>query len=101
MLMIPMQSLDHRKDALIVVLDEAGVERMRQSDPAEVILAQCGKQLLNPTIMICFEKDHKSLDPFIQRGDIKGLITHLQRGWKFRPEIGDHDRGPESIAGQN
>jgi hypothetical protein len=29
---------------------------------------------------------------------LKAIIEYLQRGWKFRPEVGDHDRGPEKLV---
>lgn len=101
MLIIPIQSIDHTNDALVVILDSDSVDRMGKSDPAEVVLKDCGKQLVNPTILICHEHDHKALNKFIHRNDIAGLIKYLQRGFKFRPESGDHDRGPESIMESN
>jgi hypothetical protein len=101
MLLIPIQSADHKEDAVIVVIDGVSLERMQKADPAEIVLRQSGKHLVNPTLLFCFERDHVALNKFIQANNIKGLIKHLQRGWKFRPELGDHDRGPESIKAQN
>lgn len=101
MLLIPMQSSDHKNDIMIVVLDDIGLQRIQQADPAEIPLSKTGKTLVNPLILICHESDHSSLNKYIQRNDIQGLIKHLQRGWKFQPELGDNDRGPESIKDSN
>jgi hypothetical protein len=101
MLMIPIQTPGNREDALVIVLDDANIERMKKADPAEIPLPGCGKHLVNPQILVAYEKDHATLNRFIQRNDLAGLIEHIQRGFTFQPEKGDHDRGPESIHGTN
>ncbi len=101
MLLVPIQTQNHANDAVIIVLDQNSIDRMAKFDPAEILLSQTGKKLVSPKILICFEKDEAALSKFIHKADIKGLIKYLQRGWKFHPELGDHDRGPESISGQN
>lgn len=98
MIILPIETADHEHDAIIVVLDPANIERMKMADPAEVVLQQIGKQLVNPTIMICLERPSKEWTRILQSGDLKAIIKFLQRGWKFRPDKGDHDRGPERFA---
>lgn len=51
--------------------------------------------------MICYEDESPELNSVVQGGDVNKIIEFLQRGWKFRPECGDHDRGPESISKSN
>ncbi len=101
MLLIPIETPNHADDVVIIVLGPDSLERMRQADPAEVELRKVGKKLVNPTVSVCFEEDLASLNRFIQRGDIQGLLKHLQRGWAYQPDKGDHDRGPESIKDAN
>lgn len=92
MLAIPIKG---PKEALIIILGEANLTRMEQGDPVEFNIAQMG--LKAPVVMVAYEKDPKAVQRFINSADVAGLLKHLQRGWKFCPEQGDHDRGPESI----
>jgi hypothetical protein len=101
MLMIPIETEGHDRDVLVLVLGKTNLERLKLADPAEAVLQQCGQQLLNPTVMVCYEEDEAALMQVANRGDLQALIKYLQRGWKFRQELGDHDRGPESIRGSN
>ena len=97
MIFIPIETPDHKSDAVICVLNSSNLERMKKADPSEIILKQSGRNLVNPTILLCFEEDNKELAEVINSGDVAKIIKYLQRGWKFRPDKGDHDRGPESI----
>lgn len=101
MIILPIESDDHEHDALIVILHDDSLERMTKADPAEIVLRQTGKKLVNPTILICHEKDSPKLTQLLNSGDLYAIVKHLQRGWKFQPERGDHDRGPESLKDQN
>lgn len=100
MLIFPIQTENHASDMLLIVLDPANLERMKAADPAEVQMAQlrkAGHLLLQPIIHICYEENTPEWRKLVQSGDIKAILRFLGRGWKFRPEAGDHDRGPESI----
>lgn len=103
MIVIPVVTPHHDHDALIVVFFKENLERMKGGDPAELSLKQiadAGKNLVKPAIMICYEEDEKKFTQIANRGNLKSLIEYLQRGWKFRPDQGDHDRGPERLSGQ-
>ena len=99
MIILPIETTDHKRDAVIVVLDPNNLERLNVADPAEIILRQCGKNLINPTIMICFEKPAKEFSAIINSGDLKAIIKFLHRGWKVEPE--DHDNGPQKLSELN
>ena len=101
MMMIPLETEGHEHDALILILSKNNVERLRQADPVEVNLSETGYRLVNPTIMVCYEEDEPALTRLLHAGDLKAIIKHLQRGWKFRLEEGDHDRGPERLNESN
>ena len=98
MILLPIESPDHSEDALIVVLEADNLERLKQADPAEIHLRQTGKRLVNPSVLICYEAESPELTAVLQSGNLKKIIAHLQRGWKFRPEKGDHDRGSERLS---
>ncbi len=101
MLVIPIETADHKHDAVIIVLDKDNVRRMQEADPGEAILRDCGKQLVNPTLLLCYEEDSPAFRRAIQTNDLPALVKFLQRGWRFRPDKGDHDRGPQSIHKSN
>ena len=75
--------------------------RMKQADPAEIRLRECGKILVNPIVHICFETPSPEWNRLVQSGDLKAILKYLIRGWKFQPGQGDHDRGPDSIKTSN
>jgi|SRR5215831_8102015 len=104
MLLLPVETRNHKHDVLIVIIQPDNLARMREGDPAEVILKdirQAGKNLLDPLILLCYEENSPVLQRLIQGGDIKAISKHLQRGWQFRPEAGDHDRGLEWLKDFN
>lgn len=104
MIILPLETEGHRHDVLIVILGPDNLARMKEGDPAELQLKQVllsGIKLVDPTILLCYEEPSRQLNALLQSSDVKGLIEHLQRGWKFRPEQGDHDRGPEKIKDHN
>ena len=71
MIVIPVESSDHARDALIVILDQTNLDRLKMNDPVEVLLRQCGKTLVNPSILICFEQPSKELSALIQQAGAK------------------------------
>lgn len=97
MILLPIETEGHKEDAVIIVLDPSQIERLNMADPAEVVLRQTGKHLVNPTIQICLERPSKEWTRILQSGDLKAILKFLGRGFKFRPDKGDHDRGPESL----
>lgn len=101
MLILPIESPDHQDDHLIVILNEHSLERMQAADPAEIKLRETGKRLVNPTITLCFEKSSPELAKLLHSGNLPRIIAFLRRGWKFRPELGDHDHGPRSLKDLN
>jgi hypothetical protein len=75
---------------------------MREADPVEIDLRKLAEyRLVNPVLLICLEEESAALDRLIHAGDIRAIVKHLRRGWTFRPERGDHDRGPEALKDQN
>ena len=101
MIMIPIETDLHRKDALIIVLGADNLEHMKAADPAEIDIRGSGKRLVNPIVLLCYEESSPALNRLVQGGNVDALIKYLQRGWAFRPDKGDHDRGPESIGSHN
>lgn len=100
MLIVPVESPDHTEDALLIVLDDANLARMAVADPAEVVLRDSGRMLVNPTVLVCHQNSTPEFARLLQARNFGAIVKYLQRGWQFRPDKGDHDRGPESITSQ-
>jgi hypothetical protein len=100
MLLIPMKFPDKR-DELLVILGPENVERMRRADPVQIELSLQRLRLINPKITICIESPSPELNRLVQTKDLAGLCKFLSRGWEFRPDLGDHDRGPERLEDGN
>lgn len=101
MIVVPIVTENHVRDRLLVILDPESLARMREADPAEVNLAEVsrkiGSTILQPIIHICYEEKTPEFERILQSGDVKALLKYLSRGWRFRPDQGDHDRGPEHL----
>ena len=102
MRVIPIQTPNHVRDILIVVLGKDSLARMEKGDPAEVKLAEVarsGKVLLQPIISLCYEDDAgmAKVVRFMNEGNLRAALKYLGRGWEFRPDLGDSDYGPQSI----
>jgi len=95
MFMIPVESIGHTRDLLVVILDDTSLARMAKADPAEIILQECGKTLVNPRILLCHENPSHELRAILSTRDPKIIEEHLRRGFEFRPDLGDHDNGPQ------
>ena len=70
---------------------------MAKADPAEINLRETGRTLVNPIILICHEPPTDELIALLKTGDVPKIVKHLQRGWDFRPDRGDHDNGPQKL----
>ena len=82
---------------LIIPIETPG----HAADAAEVILRQTGRTLINPTIIICHESPSPEFARLLQTKDLSKIVDYLRRGFEFRPDKGDHDRGPETLGSQN
>lgn len=101
MLIIPIESPDHQHDALVIVLGDDSLARMAAGDPAEVQCKKTGRTLVNPTVLVCHEKDSPEFTRLLQTRDIAAILNHLQRGWAFRPDRGDNDGPYQPAAARN
>lgn len=87
MLMIPVETVNHDRDFVLVIMDKSSVDRMLEHDPAEIELSRGGGHLVNPRILLCYEEDPGKLNKFMHIKDLTGMLDYLQRGWKFRREL--------------
>lgn len=92
---IPWQ-VDATHYSLMIVLQEGNIERLREYDPVEVPLTMLGPkfaglQLRDVTVTYATDEDIREVERLGQQGDIRGALRYLTRGFRFRPDRGDHD----------
>ncbi len=101
MIVIPFQ-VDPRQYSVMVAFDEEGLDRLRKYDPGELVLSKLGPpwtglKLKDVVITFCNADDLERVKRWCTVGDVKSAYKWLTRGWQFRPDLGDHDRDPESL----
>src|SRR5579862_3647772 len=74
---------------LVVILEMENVERMKRSDPFDILLRTLplppDALLRDVDLVMAYEDDEAAIAGFKQRNDIGGLMTWLERGRKIRP----------------
>jgi hypothetical protein len=105
MLIIPIQTGPIHYD-LLVVLEADNVARLKQYDPAEIIVSKlggpwAGLRLDRVRILYANADETRQLVSMHSRKDAVNFINKvLARGWKYRPELGDDDGNYQQPAKQ-
>lgn len=97
MLAIPAQVGPSQYD-LFLVLQKDGLERIQRYDPANVDITELPppwNMMSVRTVHICYATEEECMS--FSKKTTQEIWEVLSRGWEFRPDLGDHDRGPERI----
>ena len=88
---------------LLIVLEDDNISRIKEHDSAEVKWSQLGAFCtMKPRIIgisYASAEEVARLHELIGADDVVGALKLLTGGFKFRPELGDHDFGPISLKG--
>lgn len=100
MQLIPVTISDLAYD-LWVILAAENIDRIRGYDPGEIILdnlPEPWRSLRLRNIQLCYATplDMAEVTRRIQAGEIQSALQFLSRGFRYRPEAGDHDAPYES-----
>lgn len=89
-----------RGTALIIILGDDSIERIKQQDPVELKLSEIYKSGV-PTndigITHLNAEDMETLVNLMRVGRVDDAFRFATRGWKFQPDRGDHDMGPTDV----
>jgi hypothetical protein len=101
MLLIPL-AMSLNRYRLIVVLQADNITRIKEADPASVDLWKLGEpwtmlRLNDIHITYASEADTAVVASLAKEGKHKEIVEFLGRGWKYRPEAGDHDGPPKPL----
>jgi hypothetical protein len=86
----------------MIILQDGNIERMRAYDPVEVPLSMlpsnyAGLRLKDVTVTYATDEDIKEMERLAQQGEIRDALRYLTRGFRFRPDRGDHDDPPSHL----
>ena len=95
MLSIPVQ-LNETEYVLIIALQDANIERIKQHDPAEVVPEKLGGNWAKLTlkqihITYATEEDERTITALFREGNVRDAVRFMRRGFKYQPTMGDHD----------
>ena len=100
MLMLPMQ-VGERVD-LLIVLEEDQLDRIKAHDNAEIQWKDIPYRGRPGTIVIAYANAEEmvKIHKWAAEDNLKEAVKLLTSGWKYRPELGDHDFGPTPLKGK-
>lgn len=85
----------------MIVLEQGGIDRIKEYDPAQLRindLTEPFKSMKLDEIHITYGTKEDIVYCTAQEQGAAGLkkvLQHLTRGWKYRPELGDNNQGPQ------
>jgi hypothetical protein len=89
-----------RKRVMLVVIGPDNVERMQERDPLELELYRMPfpEPVAVIGIVIASDAELTQLEQLMRQGKVEEAIERATSGWKYRPERGDHDLGPQRMG---
>jgi len=98
---IPWQ-VDATHYSVMIVLQDGNIDRMRAYDPVEIPLSMMGPtfaglELRDVTVTYATDADLREVERLAQQGEIRDALRYLTRGFRFRPDRGDHDGPPSTL----
>lgn len=81
---------------LWVILEHENMERLRAYDPGEIIVdkfPEPWRSMRVRNIQLCYATplDMAEVTMRLKAGEIQTALKFLSRGFKYRPDAGDHD----------
>lgn len=88
---------------LVIVLGDDNLERIKQYDPVEVIWHELPWRVSSRfphTIAVAYatREELELIERLAKDGKQEEALQLVTRGWRFRPELGDHDFGPVALG---
>jgi len=85
---------------ILIVLGSDNVERIKEHDPVEVEWDKLPFGKTPPRIIgITYASDTEmtQMEQLARQGKTREAVAMAVSGWRYRPEMGDHDRGYEQF----
>jgi hypothetical protein len=81
---------------LFIILDDSGLDRLKDHDPSHLEIHRMGEPWVSLKMNDCMivyatQEELFQIDHCPTGKEIVELLKHMTRGWKHRPDLGDHD----------
>jgi selenocysteine lyase/cysteine desulfurase len=88
--------------SLVIVLGDDNIERIKQYDQAEVQWRELpwkysSRQPHTIAVAYATPQEMQIIEQLAREGKQQQAMELVTRGFQFRPDRGDHDRGPQII----
>lgn len=94
---------DGKSKDLLIILGDDSIDRMKEKDPFEVDARNFPwkERMGNITISYATSSQMTQIEQLVRQGkrdEALDLAVETMSGFKYRPERGDHDLGPERLS---
>lgn len=105
MICIPFRKVGEQTYGALIVLEDVGMDRLREHDPAMIDLPRMGEpwaslQLTSLTLAYETTEDCAKISALVRENKIGEVMRFITRGFKYRPELGDDDAPYLNIGGK-
>jgi|SRR5580765_6035441 len=105
MIGIPFRTPGASTYALVLVMEDSSMERLKVHDPAMLDVYKMGEpwaslQLISITIAYESAEDCAKISNWVRENQIGRVMKHITRGFKYRPELGDDDAQYLNMSGK-
>jgi hypothetical protein len=83
---------------VMIVLGPENIERIKEKDPVEVRfwqMAFADSKIHMVGISYASDAEMTQMEQLLRQGKMSEAIQMAVSGWKYRPDLGDHDLPPE------
>jgi len=89
------------KRVALVVIGPDNVERMQEKDPLEIELYRMpfSEPVSVVGMVIASDAELVQIEQLLRQGKVDEAIERATSGWEYRPDLGDHDLGPQKMGG--
>jgi len=89
------------KRVVLVIIGPDNVERMQEKDPLELELYRLpfAEPVSVVGMVIASDAELVQIEQLLRQGKVDEAIERATSGWQYRPEMGDHDLGPQKMEG--
>lgn len=86
--------------AVLIILGPENIERMKEKDPFQLICSELPFKQRIGVIQVTYASDSEltQITQLARQGKTKEAIEMATSGFRYRPELGDHDMGPERLG---
>ena len=88
------------KRIVLVIIGPDNIERMQEKDPLEIELYRLpfAEPISVIGVVVASDAELTQIEQLLRQGKVDEAIERATSGWQYRPEMGDHDLGPQKMG---